>query len=67
MAKHTLFAFGSSAIALTAAALAAPAFAQEAAPQAAADAPAEEPIIVTGFRASLQRAQTEKQNNLSVG
>ena len=42
------------------------AWAKQAAPQAAADAPAEEPIVVTGFRASLQRAQTEKQNNLSV-
>ncbi|WP_298191951.1 TonB-dependent receptor [Novosphingobium sp.] len=66
MAKHTLFALGSSAIALTAAALAAPAFAQDAAPQAAqaaADAPAadEAAIVVTGYRASLNASASIKR------
>ena len=66
MAKHTLFALGSSAIALTAAALAAPAFAQDAAPQAAqaaADAPAADDgaIVVTGYRASLNASASIKR------
>ncbi|OYU37236.1 TonB-dependent receptor [Novosphingobium sp. PASSN1] len=63
MAKHTLFAFGSSAIALTVAALAAPAFAQDAAPQAAAEAPAADDgaIVVTGYRASLNASASIKR------
>ena len=44
------------------------ALAQAAAPaaDAAADAPAEGEIVVTGLRASLERAQTLKQNSTSV-
>ncbi len=64
MAKHTLFALGSSAIALTAAALAAPAFAQETTPQAAAtEAPAADDgaIVVTGYRASLNASASIKR------
>ena len=69
MAKHTLTAirFGSSLVALTAAALAVPAFAQ-AAPQAAADAPAaeENAIVVTGIRASLNASAAIKRTTSTI-
>lgn len=68
MAKHTLFTLGSSAIALTAAALAAaPAFAQTTAspaPEADANANAmvdETPMVVTGYRGSLNAAASIKR------
>jgi len=68
MSKHTLSAIrlGSSLLALSAASLAVPAFAEEA-PQAAAEAPAaDDAIVVTGFRASLDASAAIKRRTPTI-
>ncbi|WP_225206379.1 TonB-dependent receptor [Novosphingobium huizhouense] len=67
MNKHAISAsrLGGSLLALSIALVAAPSFAQDAA-QADAAAPADEGIVVTGIRASLQRSQDIKQNSTTV-
>lgn len=62
--RRRLFALGTASAIAISAATAAPAFAQDAQAdedQAAAPASAEEEIVVTGFRASLQTAQSIKR------